>query len=446
VLSTSSQSDKPTLGICEHVYWPFRIGTSWTFNNPQTSFTQRLDKSQDNQVYLSTEYEGQPIEFNLECYQDGLGGDFVGEMRRLIELGALNFKNVEGLFLPRPEIMEQLGTSWTQEFKVTGTVPASQGGQPVVGQIRDGQAAAIYTPTGFETLETPLGLRDGLRIEQQLDLDLTVDFQLNGQTIPATELIHLTNVYWFVKGIGLVKMQWQGGMAQYQFDNTALNQQVSIPALIEDQLVFVCILSEQKSSDCIRVAGIFESDLTTPSESELVIPLPIFPSSPDLASSTGSAAQLNPNKPIPLATLELPGTPTNMNDYQGNSALLAYAEAVAKLGEKISSAGGAFGEAAIDYRNNELSLVEFQNKFTSFASNVREYISAIDNLSAPPEAQEIHQKLADGLDKCDQAIDLMDEWFDTQDSDTKDATMLLVANCMDQVTQAGDELKSLITN
>ena len=38
----------------------------------------------------------------------------------------------------------------------------------------------------------------------------------------------------------------------------------------------------------------------------------------------------------------------------------------------------------------------------------------------------------------------MDNWFDTQDSDTKEAAALLVATCIDQVTSAGEELEALV--
>ena len=59
-------------------------------------------------------------------------------------------------------------------------------------------------------------------------------------------------------------------------------------------------------------------------------------------------------------------------------------------------------------------------------------------------AAAVHQKLTGGLAKCNDAIDLMDEWFDTRSSDTKEATVLLVAECMDQVNEAADDLEALV--
>ena len=126
------------------------------------------------------------------------------------------------------------------------------------------------------------------------------------------------------------------------------------------------------------------------------------------------------------------------------SDLLAYAEAVAAVGEKISEAGEAFGESAIAYRNREITLEQFRNKFSSFKSKVGGLIEKIDSLSPPPAAAAVHQKLTGGLAKCNDAIDLMDEWFDTRSSDTKEATVLLVAECMDQVNEAADDLEALV--
>ena len=42
-----------------------------------------------------------------------------------------------------------------------------------------------------------------------------------------------------------------------------------------------------------------------------------------------------------------------------------------------------------------------------------------------------------------QAIDLMDDWFDTQDSGTREVVVLLVTECVEEVQTAGQELVAL---
>ncbi len=450
--SASSSDDaaaNPDLGLCDHAYWPLRPGTTWTYNSPDTSYTQRVDDNvSDSQVRLSTQYEGRDIQFSLVCYQEGLGGSYLGDMRRTTELGDLNFSNPHGMFLPRPEMMEEIGSTWVQEFDVTGTVQASHEDSPVTGRISRGRAVAVYTPTSFETVETPLGPREALRMEQKLDLELNIDFELGGQSIPATEVVHLTTVYWFAKGIGPVRVHWQGGTIQYDatIDHTPVSQQSSISALAEDQLVFVCVLSGGGSSECIQLSGISQSDLTTPPDSELEIQGFVFPtgvgSNEDIASVVETATS-EPNKE-PTVVAGTPEGPTESDDHDDDrSALLAYAEAVEDLGNQLYEAAQDFWEAALEFQNGQLTLDEFKEAFLAFKAKAKSLIQEIDQLSPPPEAEAIHQKLTGGLAKCNEAVDLMDDWLDTPDSDTKEAATLLIAECIDDVTTAGDELSEL---
>jgi hypothetical protein len=353
------------------------------------------------------------------------------------------------MFLPHPEAMEEIGRTWVQEFDVTGTVQASQGSGLVVGKIGSGRAVAVYTPTGFDTVETPLGPREALRIEQELDLELNIDFDLGGQLIPATEVANLTTVYWIAKGIGPVRIHWGGGTIEYdvELDETSVKQQTTVPALAEDQLVIVCISVEAQSSECMRTAGVSESDLTAPPESELEVQGFVFPDGASSDSSSVAAPGAHEptqepgqtsDKPVATGT---PERPTQGDD--GRFALLEYAAEVERLGRQTSDIAEEFVESAMKYRNGEITLEEFQREFLEFAPKVREVIREVNQLHPSSEAEAVHKQLTDGLAKCDQAVDLMDEWFDSQDSGTKEATVLLVAECVGEVETAGDELSVL---
>ena len=107
--SLSLSLDDANLGLCAHDYWPLWPGTSWTYNSRDTSYTQNVDDVSDNQAMLSTQYEGRNIQARLLCSREGLGGVYLGDMRRITELGDLNFSNPRGVYLPRPETMEEIG-------------------------------------------------------------------------------------------------------------------------------------------------------------------------------------------------------------------------------------------------------------------------------------------------------------------------------------------------
>ena len=126
------------------------------------------------------------------------------------------------------------------------------------------------------------------------------------------------------------------------------------------------------------------------------------------------------------------------------AAIMAYAENVAQIGEKITAAGETFGAAAMAYRSHEITLDTFKQAFAEFKPVVTGLIRQIAALSPPPEATGVHQQLTAGLTACHEAVGLMDQWFDTQDSDLKAATALLVAGCLEQVEAAEKELARLV--
>lgn len=446
-----------SLGMCTHAYWPLQPGTTWTYNSLDSSYTERVDSLTDNSGQLSTQYEGRDMAFSLVCSEEGLGGAFLGDMRRLSELGQLTFDNPEGVFLPRVEVLEQIGQSWQQEFKVAGTVEAKQSDQVLTGQVSQGRAVAVYTPIGFETLETPLGPQEALRVEQKLDLNLEVEFELGGQLVPATQMVNLTNTYWFVKGIGLAQLHWQGGTIKrsVMLKESPVDQQDSIAALSEDQLVFVCLPLEGQALECKQKSGVAQTDLSAPATSELAIPgfiLPVNLSSAGVDSAEQAGNEVG-EEPSLTDTEQSTQTPDNgqSNAEEGNNGanneqaeLLNYAAGVKNFGEQISEAAQAFGEAALKYRNDTISLAEFQSKFQNFAPRAKQLIDEIEGLNPPPAAQSVHQKLVGGLAKCNQAIELLDSWFENSDGSKKETGMLLVADCTQETSKATSELSILI--
>jgi hypothetical protein len=358
-------------------------------------------------------------------------------MRRITELGDLNFSNPRGVFLPRSETMEEIGASWRQELDVAGTVQASREDTLLEGQINHGRAVAVYTPVGFETVETPLGSKEALRVRQRLDLELNIDFDLGGQVIPATEVINLNNDYWFARDIGLVKMHWLGGTTQLdaEIGQAPVSEAASITALSEDQLVSVCVQLTDQSIECAQQNGFSEAGLTMPPQVELAIQ--------GLAlSSVGGNGNGESAVVGETGTSESPGEPATDDDARSN--LLAYAAAVESLTQQNSEAAEEFWEVALKYQIGELTLDEFRSESQNVATRVRGLIQQLDQLSPPPVAELVHRQLADGMAKCDQALDLMDAWFDAPNDNTREAATSLVTGCVEQVTAAGEELEAIV--
>jgi hypothetical protein len=432
------------LGLCAHAYWPLQPGTEWTYNSPLTSYIERVSSVVNNKVDLSTQYEGREIQASLTCYLEGLGGNYLGDMRRITELGELNFSNPRGMFLPRPSVMEKVGSSWTQEFDVTGTVQASQGDRSVNGRISRGQVVAVYTPTGFEVVDTPLGLQEALRVEQKLSLDLNINFELSDQKVPTKETANLTTVYWFAKDIGLVKEHWQGGTVQDQIElgQSPVIRQATVPALSSDQLVFLCALSAQGASECARMPGMSQSALTIPPEAELAVQTLVLPSDLYAGGGASAASDANQTGQEPAVSQEEP--PEKSADADEQSGLLTYYTAISSLTKRLSDAAQAFGDTALEYRDGQITLERFRNKYLEFSSEVQELVQEVNRLSPPPQAEAVHQKFRNGLTKCDQAVDLMDKWFDTRDSGAKDAAILLAGGCVGELTAAQNELEALV--
>lgn len=439
---------KADLGLCEHPYWPVQSGSTWTYNSPDTSYLERVETVSTEQVVVTTRYEEQDIQFNVACQPEGLGGSYLGDMRRIVELGDLQFNNPRGVFLPQPELMESAGTSWTQGFDINGTVNANQGEQPVIGKIARGQAEAVYTSTGFETVETPTGPQKAVRIEQKLKFELNIDFNIADQTIPAVETINLTNVYWFAKDMGLVKLHWQGGQIQREVTSpqVSVNRTDPVPALAEDKLVFICLSSEQSTASCNQTAN-----LTEPPTAELNLPnfeLPVGIGTAETVSMDEADAgtlggEFNNNNTGQSGNPENAGSPVTPTD-QAPDLLTPYGKTVTSLSQQMSSAVEEFGAAAMAYGNGTLSREDFQAEFSDFAPKTRQLVSQISNLTPPPAAQPVHQKLVKGLAGCTKALDLLEQWFDQPDSGAKETGIVLVTNCMANVAEAQNDLDNLL--
>ena len=222
-------------------------------------------------------------------------------------------------------------------------------------------------------------------------------------------------------------------------DWPAVQYPTTVPALAEEALASICPLDPAEPAACLQLAQSAPATLSGPPAAELELPALVFPLPPSDAS-TGVA---DPTRTKPDAEeMTSPDSPTG-NDAE-QAALLAYAETIARLGDRITASGEEFGDIALAFRAGDLTLAEFEARFSSFASTIRALIVEAETLSPPETAAAIHRELTNGLDKCNQGLDYMEEWFDNPNSETKETTALLVAECINEVSRTAAELESLV--
>jgi hypothetical protein len=442
LIAVNADSQADLVETCAHPYWPLQTGLIWKYNSrPGQDHQWRVQTAAATAVQLELESGNNIIRVDLGCSAQGLTGSPVGDLPKLAQLGELQFINSGGVFLPDPPVMETSGRSWTQTFSVSGVVTGYQEQVPVKGKISQGQAEAVYTATGFENLNTVLGEQPAVRIEQRLTLELLVEFNTAGGMIPVTETVQLTTVFWFAKNLGPLKMEWRGGSIEQTIsaDSNGSPKTVAIAPLPTEYVVEICGLVASSRRDCILLAQ--PGALLQPDWARFKIPAIVLPPNRAIAGkTTGSGSASAPEGPNGAG-----GQPDD-SAADKQAAILAYAENVAQIGEKITAAGESFGAAAIAYRNHEITLDTFKQAFAEFKPVVTGLIRQIATLSPPSEANGVHQQLTAGLGACHEAVGLMDEWFDTQDSDLKAATALLVAGCLEQVEAAEKELAHLVNS
>ncbi len=427
------------VGPCDHPYWPLRPATVWRYRSPATDYPLQIDAALvDDQFVVGSQYEATAVSAEVACSEQGWGGPFLGELRRWAELGELQFSQANGLFLPAAALLEQPGYNWQQSFAVGGRVAAYQGSRPVWGQIRQGQGRALYQTSGRELVDSRLGLVETIRLEQKIHLELPLEFQLADGIRQATASIDLTNVYWLADEVGLVKMQWQGGPITWNFDGQPPPDQypTALPALPEERLVSICPAETTALATCLQLVEPGPATLSDPPSVELELP-------PLRWADRGASPAPTASPPLTGPTPETsPDEPADQNPNR--AALLAYAAAVARLGDRINRQAETFADIALGFRAGDLTLAEFESRFDSFASSMRAQLAELAGLSPPPPAAEIHTGLTGGLAKCEEGLDLMEGWFEQPDSDTKEATMLLVAACVSEVTIAAEKLEQLV--
>jgi len=125
--------------------------------------------------------------------------------------------------------------------------------------------------------------------------------------------------------------------------------------------------------------------------------------------------------------------------------LITYAASVEILGQHISNKAEPFQETALRYWANQATIEQFETAFNQFRPEVQAVIRQMKQLSPPAEAAVIHQKLIDGLAKCNLGIDMLATWLETFDESLELPASLQVALCIEEVTTAEADLRLLLS-
>ncbi|MEM7342892.1 MAG: hypothetical protein AAF485_01500 [Chloroflexota bacterium] len=447
----SNQDLAKELGACLHEYWPLRPGTSWAFTSDDTAFDQTVSWVRNNQVQLISAYENQDLTFDLICYQEGLGGNYMGDVRRLREFGDFVFSNPRGIFLPLAVHLEQENYEWEQELDVAGTVLATWQDRPISGQIEKGHLIATYQTMARQTIPTPLGFKDAIPIQQRLRFELIVSFQLGQETLVAQQTLELGSLFYFVKGIGPTQIHWQGGTLQLRAQTQALSPfliETGIPTLSPDHLTAVCFTKTDGQVTCRHTPDLPTNTLTQAAGSELVVAPLNLPSSIlaviDTKQDTGEAA-IDPHS----ASKENNQSNTNTSQGSTNStvsdnALKTYIITINVLSDEVIDVLGDFQSTVFAYAENKISRDQFANDFETSKSDINRLISTFDSISPPAQADSVHQDFNKALAKCNQAKNLLEDWFNTGDSSERDTGVFLYTECIKILANAKSAANSLL--
>ena len=181
---------------CSNAYHPFgptmqRAYQLISEDVGNSSFKESfLDFSGDSFIHQIEYAEGGALQARINCAADGSlslappGMTFDGEVMPTMPGALLE------LSLP-PEAEWQPGKTWTHRVELGAGLPGAMGTATMANEI-----------VGLETVTVPAGTFDALKVETQVDQQVTLD--LPGVGRQTMDLSHRATS-WYAKGIGMVR-------------------------------------------------------------------------------------------------------------------------------------------------------------------------------------------------------------------------------------------------
>lgn len=193
-------------GLCANPFFPVVNGATWTYSATggieDFGFTNTITNAGADGFTLETAYT---LEGNLHtsqgwaCQADGLvaleynGGPSAALSAEGLSVDYVTTAN-SGITIPANLAV---GSSWSQTMQLEGDMTLAEG---MTGTATGG---VTYTANavGTESVSTPAGTFDAIKVEMQQDFNVTAS--LSGVTVPLS-FTGVTTV-WYVSGVGMVK-------------------------------------------------------------------------------------------------------------------------------------------------------------------------------------------------------------------------------------------------
>jgi len=194
-------------GLCANPYFPVVNGATWTYSVTGSpiqdfSYTDTITNASANGFTLSTSFA---LEGGLQrtqawgCQADGLVAlEYTGGPSASLSSEGLvaefNTTAVTGITLP---VNLAVGSSWTQTMEFEGDMTISEG----TTATTTGSATFAASAVGNETVTTPAGTFETIKVEIQQTINITAN--VSGVSMPIT----FTGVAtaWYASGVGMVK-------------------------------------------------------------------------------------------------------------------------------------------------------------------------------------------------------------------------------------------------
>ncbi|MCW5874251.1 MAG: hypothetical protein KIS88_06355 [Anaerolineales bacterium] len=217
--------------LCSVPYMPVSEGASWSYQGTGEtgpfSWTTTASNVSDTGFTVTQTHDtgGEPLIVTQQwsCADEGVialeyGGGADASLSYTGLNATLETLQTTGITMPRDTAP---GDNWQQSFQLQGTVTTADIVSDVAGSVTQ-----AYQAMAIESVSTPAGVYDALKVEVVTTFDLQMT--LMGITVPFSMVS--TNTTWFAHNVGWVKST---GNAEIDgaagFENTIELQSYSIP-------------------------------------------------------------------------------------------------------------------------------------------------------------------------------------------------------------------------
>lgn len=201
---TATSKPEPAATACDNLYYPIIEGATWTYNESDPSFdpfsyTDVIAAVGAERFTLNTQFPNISRVQEWACGPDGLtglefSGGSAGSLTAAGETAQFQTTAVTGVTLPTSIAP---GDEWAQSYEISGAQKLGEG-QSATTQ---GTVTLAFTAVNLETVTTPAGSFQALRIDSKVQFDLTVTV---GNITSPVSFTAVTSA-WYAPGVGMVK-------------------------------------------------------------------------------------------------------------------------------------------------------------------------------------------------------------------------------------------------